>query len=66
MTTKYTTWTFKIPNVIIIYPMDIKYNNSKALQNIPKFGFWFANTPSGNPADELGHKFKCALSRKGS
>jgi hypothetical protein len=33
--------------------MGIKFTNIfylKALQNLPKFGFWFKNKPSGNPA----------------
>jgi hypothetical protein len=33
-------------------PHGIKYINifhSKALQNLPKSGFWFDNIPSGNP-----------------
>jgi hypothetical protein len=33
--------------------MVIKYTkifHSKTLQNLPKFGFWFENKPSGNPA----------------
>jgi hypothetical protein len=37
----------------IILQMAIKYINifhSKALQNLPKLGFWFENKPSGNPA----------------
>jgi hypothetical protein len=33
--------------------VSIKYANTfhcKTLQNLPKFGFWFENEPSGNPA----------------
>jgi hypothetical protein len=35
--------------------MTIKYTSifhSKGLQNLPKFGFWFENKPSGNPGGE--------------
>jgi hypothetical protein len=38
-----------------IFQTTIKYTNifhSKALRNLPKFGLWFENTPSGNPAEE--------------
>jgi hypothetical protein len=39
--------------------MDRKYTNiflSKALQNLPKLGFWFENKPSGNPGGNGGKK----------
>jgi hypothetical protein len=36
----------KIFQMVIIYT-NILY--SKALQNLPKFRFWFENKPSGNP-----------------
>jgi hypothetical protein len=29
--------------------------HSKTLQNIPKFGFWFENKPSGNPTGGVVH-----------
>jgi hypothetical protein len=35
--------------------MVITYTNifhCKTLQNLPKFGFWFENIPSGNPGQE--------------
>jgi hypothetical protein len=45
-----------MPNVSKIFEMAIKYINifqSKALENLPKLGFWFKNKPSGNPASSL-------------
>jgi hypothetical protein len=46
--------SMKIPNVFEILQMAIKYSNtiqSKALQNIPQWGFFGMKipTPSGNP-----------------
>jgi hypothetical protein len=42
-----------IPNARQIFKMAIKYMDilqSKALQNLPRLGFWLENKPSGNPA----------------
>jgi hypothetical protein len=52
MTTNYTKLTYNIPNGREIFQMVVKYINifhTKALQNIPKFEFWYKNKPSGNP-----------------
>jgi hypothetical protein len=42
----------KLENDHKIYQMAIEYTKLfrfKALQNLPKLGFWFENIPSGNP-----------------
>jgi hypothetical protein len=47
ITTKYTKRPINIPNCRKIFRMAMKYTNnlhSKALQNIPKLVFWYANT----------------------
>jgi L-amino acid N-acyltransferase YncA len=53
MNKKCTEWPYNnIPNIRKIFQMTIKYTNifqSKALQKLPNWDFWFKNKPSGNP-----------------
>jgi hypothetical protein len=45
-----------VENIPYIFQMAIKYTiifHSKALQNLPKFGFLFGNKPSSNPGIEF-------------
>jgi hypothetical protein len=44
--------------------MTLKYINifpSKALQNLPTFGFWFEKKPSGNPAPNAARNIRTNL-----
>jgi hypothetical protein len=48
--------TTDIKSGLITLQMSTKFTNifhSKALQTIPKFGFWYENIPSGNPDADL-------------
>jgi hypothetical protein len=48
-----------------IFQMTVKCTNSlysKALQNLPKFGFWFENVPSGIPGPKMGIFFAACYS----
>jgi hypothetical protein len=43
MNTKCSKWSYNIPNACKIFQMALKYINifqSRALQNLPKLGFW--------------------------
>jgi hypothetical protein len=54
---------FNVPNILKyqqIYQMTLKYTktfHSKAARNVPKLGFWYENTQSGNPDQHFFKSF---------